>query len=247
MSEFSVPASPQSLGSGQFPAREYQLSDDLARLCLPQEFRDSYRRLAWVNSICVLFLVVGLVGLKPPKVTERPLSEVQEIVPVVFTPPEEPPKPETQVKPDEPQEAQDTSLDTPTVLTVVAPADAKVAFSVPVEGTVAVAKTVQFASPPPAVTQATPQRPTQFNPNAQREGSFPEPRYPGSALRNRCQGTVEIEIMVDAAGGVTSANVRKSSGFPVLDEAALEVVKNRWRFPPGQPRWLVWPCIFQLQ
>jgi protein TonB len=246
MSESPVSASLQQAPGARAPGN-YQLSDDLARLCLPQEFRDSYRVLAWVNSICILFLLIGLVGLKPPRVIERPLSELQDVVPVVFTPPEEQQKPETEQKPDEPQEPQDTPTDSPTVLTVVAPADANVAFSVPVEGTVAVAKSVAFASPPPAITHAAPQRPSQFNPNAQHEGSFPEPRYPGTALRNRYQGTVLVEIMVDGSGAVSSAKVQKSSGFPTLDDAALDVVKNRWRFPPGKPLWLLWPCTFQLQ
>ncbi len=246
MSELPVPAS-SPVSPGVTAPGGYELSDDLARLCLPQEFRDSYRVLAWVNSICLLFLIVGMVGLRPPKVVERPLSEVQDVVPVVFTPPEEPPKPETEQKPDEPQDQPDTPADTPTVLTVVAPSDANVAFSVPVEGTVAVAKSAAFASPPPAITHAAPQRPSNFNPFAQHEGSYPEPRYPGAALRNRYQGTVIVEIMVDEAGSVSSAKVQKSSGFPALDDAAVDVVKNRWRFPPGKPQWLLWPCTFRLQ
>ncbi len=92
MSESSVstqsslmPASP--FGEGE---HEYALSSDLAKLCLPAAFTDSYRKLAWVDSICFLFLVIGLVGLKAPRVVERPLSQPTEAVPVVFTPPEEP-------------------------------------------------------------------------------------------------------------------------------------------------------------
>src|SRR5512141_1389435 len=105
------------------PDRGYQLSDDLAKLCLPQEWRDSYRTLAWVNSICALFLIVGLVGLKAPKVILRPLSKVEDVVPVVFTPPEEAPKPEV-VRTEEPQEQpSDAPVDTPQVVTVAAVAD----------------------------------------------------------------------------------------------------------------------------
>jgi TonB family protein len=58
---------------------------------------------------------------------------------------------------------------------------------------------------------------------------------------------VTIEIRVDGTGNITSAKVEKTSGYGVLDEAALSVVKNRWRFPPGQARWYVWPCQFVLQ
>jgi hypothetical protein len=26
----------------------------------------------------------------------------------------------------------------------------------------------------------------------------------------------------------------------------MDVVKHRWRFPPGQPRLYHWPCIFKF-
>src|SRR5882724_8394551 len=77
-------------------AYDYSLTSDLARLSLPAEYRDQYRTLAWINSICFLFLVIGIVGLKAPRVVVRPISEVTEVVPVVFTPPEDQPKPEPQ-------------------------------------------------------------------------------------------------------------------------------------------------------
>src|SRR5689334_304999 len=95
-------------------SHSYNLTDDLARLCLPQEWTDSCRTLAWVNSICFLFLVVGLVGLKAPKVLHKPLTEIVDTVPVIFTPPEETPKTEPEVKePDE--QPQDTPTEAPQV------------------------------------------------------------------------------------------------------------------------------------
>ncbi len=249
MSESTFQA-PTPLAASSFTpgSREYQLSDDLARLCLPQEFKDSYRNLAWANSICALFLIIGLVGLKPPKVVVRAINEPTEIVPVVFTPPEEPPKPE-EAKPEEPQDQPDNTApqDTPQVVTVVAAADpSAVAFAVPVQGAVAVAPQAHLATPPPPVLQAPP-KPTTFNPSTTGDGgTYPPPSYPVSALRNREEGTAIIEIMVDASGNITSAKVFKSPGYGSLDQAALDVVKSRWRFPPGQPRWLHWPCIFQM-
>lgn len=239
-------------GSAGFAAtaRQYQLSDDLAKLCLPQQWKDSYRTLAWVNSICALFLLVGLVGLKAPKVYVRPLAEVQETVPVVFTPEEPPPPPVTQ--PDTPPEETqpDTPMDTPQVATVVAIANpAAAAFPVPVQGAnIQIATEVHKATAPPLVTQqqAKPSAPTIFTPHAG-EGTFPPPEYPAMAQRNRYQGTVIVEIKVDANGTITSATVYKSSGYSVLDEAALQVVLRRWRFTPGKDRWLHWPCQFKMQ
>ena len=250
MSESSVSAQNALTGvAGVAPhAGSYQLSDDLARLCLPQEFKDSYRTLAWVNSICALFLLIGLVGLKPPKVVVRQISKPEDVVPVIFTPPEEPPKAEPEMaKPDEPPPP-DTPTDVPQVAAVLAAADpTTVAFAVPVQGAVAIAPQAHLASPPPLVTHM-PTGPTRFNPNAGNAdgGSYPPPMYPPIAERNHYEGTVTIEIMVDPVGQITSTKVQKSSGFSVLDEAALEVVKKRWRFPQGQNRWLVWSCVFKF-
>ena len=247
MSESSASASstlsPQSTAASTSP---YHLSDDLARLCLPQEWKDSYRTLAWVNSICFLFLVVGLVGLKAPRVIQKPLTEISEPVPVVFTQPEEPPKTEPEPKQEE-EQPQDAPADTPQVAAVVAAADpTSVAFAVPVQGAVAIAPAAHLATPPPPANQAPP-RAVQFNPTTAGGGSFPDPHYPAIAMRNHYQGTVIVEFVVDEAGRLTSVKVQKSSGFPVLDEEALETVKNRWRFMPGKPGYFYKPFAFQLQ
>jgi periplasmic protein TonB len=227
-------------------SHDYALSSDLARLSLPAEYVDSYRNLAWTNSICFLFLVIGLIGLKAPKVLHKPLVEVTEAAPVIFTPPEDQPKPEPEVQPDEPT-PQDAPIETPQVVTMVAPADAPVAFSVPVQGAVVVAKEARFATPPPPVAHA-PAAPTTFDPRTA-AGSFPDPVYPPLAQAHQYQGTATIEIFVDANGKVTSAKVQKSSGFTILDDAALKTVKERWRFKgTGAPQGpLIWPCIFQLK
>ena len=248
MSDFPSPASSLAHPAPFRPEGGYQLSDDLARLCLPREFKDAYRTLAWVNSVCALFLVIGMVGFRAPKVIERPLSEINEPVPVIFTPPEEQPKQVTeQPKPDEP-EPTDTPAETPQVVTMVAPADAKVAFSVPVQGAVMIAPTARAATPPPAVlTQQEAPKTTRFNPNVTDGGFYPPPQYPGAALRNRYQGTVLVGFAVDEMGKVSGVEIRRTSGFSGLDEAATEVVKNRWRFPPGAKRIYEWPCVFKLQ
>jgi TonB family protein len=251
MSDSSVPVQAPFVGRPAFESggSRYQLSDDLARLCLPQEYRDSYRTLAWVNSICFLFLLIGLVGLKPPPVVVRPLAEVTDVVPVVFTPPEEPPKTEPEIKQEEPDEQpSSTPTEAPQVAAVVAAADSPaVAFAVPVPGAVAIAPMAHLATPPPPVIKSTP-KPQQFNPHAAgTEGSYPDPEYPSMAVRNHYQGTAVLDIMVNAEGEITSVKVHKTSGFTMLDEAAMNVVNKRWRFPAGGERWLQWACTFRLQ
>lgn len=42
-----------------------------------------------------------------------------------------------------------------------------------------------------------------------------------------------VVVWVDAAGNAARAAVRHSSGFPLLDEAALQAVRN-WQFVPAR-------------
>src|SRR5882724_8879854 len=84
------------------PGERYALNSDLARMCLPSEFKDSNRTLAWIDSICFLFLIIGLIGLRPVKILFKPLTEVIESTPVIFTPPEDQPQPEPELAKDEP-------------------------------------------------------------------------------------------------------------------------------------------------
>jgi len=247
MSDSLVPAGSSAMANAPSAgaSHEYALSSDLARLSLPAEYVDSYRNLAWTNSICFLFLVIGLVGLKAPKVMHKPLIEVTESAPVIFTPPEDQPKPEPEVQPDEPA-PQDAPVETPQVVTVAAPADAQVAFAVPVQGAVVVATEVRLATPPPPVTHA-PDGPTKFDPNAKDGGSYPLPDYPTTALAHQYQGVAVLEFRVDEAGHLVSVKVQKSSGYTILDDAALSIIKNRWRFPPGEARWYTRDFVFQLQ
>ena len=62
------------------------------------------------------------------------------------------------------------------------------------------------------------------------------PTYPDLALHARVSGIVLIEAQVDTRGGVTT--VRVISGHPLLEEAAVEAVRQ-WRYQPlllsGEP------------
>lgn len=230
----------------------YALSDDLARLCLPQEYRDSYRRLAWVNSICALFLVIGLIGLNPPPISVRELAPLNEIIPVVIEQPEQAPEPEPKPEDEPPPETKEIITDQPVVATVVAANPATVAFALPVKGPVILAP-AKFAAPP-----AREVRPNQ-NQNATvtrlaRDdedwgGKSEKPEYPSLAQRRGYQGKVLLEIGFDATGAVVSVTVKTSSGYTLLDEAAVQKVKSdlRLRTPPGAPRLYTKEFTFQLR
>jgi protein TonB len=61
------------------------------------------------------------------------------------------------------------------------------------------------------------------------------PKYPYAARRRGIEGKVVIEAVVDRAGTVATAEVAVSSGYRLLDRAALSAVK-RWVFHPARRR-----------
>jgi protein TonB len=61
----------------------------------------------------------------------------------------------------------------------------------------------------------------------------PAPSYPRSALRQRIEGTVLLEVLVDVDGRPLRVDVREGSGDRRLDAAAREQVRAHWRFRPA--------------
>ncbi len=61
----------------------------------------------------------------------------------------------------------------------------------------------------------------------------PPPQYPILARRRGWQGTVQLTVRVLENGHVDNIAIEKSSGYPILDKAALNAV-SRYRFVPGQ-------------
>jgi len=60
-----------------------------------------------------------------------------------------------------------------------------------------------------------------------------EPHYPAAARRRHQEGLVLLTVTVDAQGRVGRAGVKRTSGFPLLDEAALQSVRT-WEFDPAR-------------
>jgi protein TonB len=64
-------------------------------------------------------------------------------------------------------------------------------------------------------------------------GGNPAPVYPAAARRRGQQGQVVVLAEVDANGRASRVEVTRSSGFELLDEAALTSVRE-WRFAPAE-------------
>ena len=63
--------------------------------------------------------------------------------------------------------------------------------------------------------------------------SNPKPDYPEEARQQHQQGVVLVNIVVGADGRASEVTLGRSSGFPLLDQAALQAVR-RWRFDPAR-------------
>ncbi len=61
----------------------------------------------------------------------------------------------------------------------------------------------------------------------------PAPAYPRLSRRMGEQGTVVLRVFINTDGRAEKAEVRTSSGYGRLDEAALDTVQ-RWRYVPGK-------------
>jgi len=80
----------------------------------------------------------------------------------------------------------------------------------------------------------------------------PKPVYPQEARRRGYEGEVLLRVEVLANGRVGRLEVKKSSGYKILDRSALTAVKQ-WKFIPANegngtiPCWVNIPIKFQLQ
>jgi protein TonB len=57
------------------------------------------------------------------------------------------------------------------------------------------------------------------------------PEYPAELKKERVEGSVSVRVVVDKAGAVTSATVRREDR-PEFGRAAVAAVRQ-WRFEPG--------------
>jgi protein TonB len=111
----------------------------------------------------------------------------------------------------------------------VAQPSAAIAFAVPVEGPTRVVPFDQAIYARPSSTAAAVQRLT----FGQGEGRQPSPEYPAQAIQQHQEGTVVVRLVVGESGQVSSAEAIQPCPWPILNEAALQAIRQQWRFPPG--------------
>lgn len=121
----------------------------------------------------------------------------------------------------------------------------------PIQPTVEPQEMIQVVMPAPATTASQPTTPpgdgraptpgANFTTVAGRPSvpakpdylKNPKPKYPPVAERRNQQGTVVLNVTVSASGRATEISVKKSSGFELLDQAAITAVRE-WEFTPAR-------------
>ena len=106
-------------------------------------------------------------------------------------------------------------------------------------------------TPTPAPVVTAPSR-TDVSIPASYSASNQKPIYPNMSKRLGEQGTVVLRVLVKADGNAGEVEVKSSSSYPRLDQAAIDAVKT-WRFNPAKidgkaiDEWYQVPIPFKLQ
>src|SRR5580658_10640168 len=107
----------------------YQLKSDLARVCLPAPGRTVPRRLAWANSISLLFLLIGVLGSQSRLPALKAVPPLEQPVPIIVEP-LPPVAPATTEAKESDQQNDDDKPQTPQIQ-VVTPDTPAINFAVP--------------------------------------------------------------------------------------------------------------------
>lgn len=195
----------------------------------------------------------GLSQLQQDIIPPRPLTVIEVALLAPPPPPQpkvtpkqpEPPKPEPKPK------VQPRAKPEPRQLLQAQPVPERVVEQAPVPAPVAVAPT-----PPAPAAEAPPRAAAEPVAEAPRFNAAylnnPPPAYPLAARRRGIEGRVLVRAEVLADGACNRVELKKTSGFELLDQAALEAVK-KWRFVPARrggqaiTAWVEVPITFRLE
>ncbi|EQB14985.1 energy transducer TonB [Sphingobium lactosutens] len=198
----------------------------------------SGRRVLGFLGTSVIYALVGaalfLLFESPPPIPKPSASLVVTLLPLA-SPPETPPKPKEAPKPVEKQEKEPTPSKVDSIIRPI-----------PLIPTVQTAQLQPVATPAPAPSQPVTAAPktAPAPPAPQAASNAPDTwegrvlarlekfrRYPGSARSARQQGVVYIRFRLGRDGHVLSSALVRSSGYTVLDQAALETLRRAGPMP----------------
>lgn len=207
----------------------------------------------WTGCLAIGLLGFALEYPRPQSQVSQPPPLVAEMIQVQLIdeplPPVAEPAPSPLVPLPPPPLLEAPSLAEPPPLAPVAEPSPDIVFAVPVEGPVRIVPAREAnlaAAVAPVATPAPALPPAQKISYGQGEGRQPAPEYPRQAVREGQEGTVVIRFRVAENGRVLTAEAVSPSPWPLLNEAALRVVRHRWRFGPGSIRLFEVAIRFEL-
>ena len=204
----------------------------------------------------VLLHVLGLVWAAQQLSVSEPVVTPPSVVGVLVAPEPEPappppkpvpppPKPEPKPVPTPKPVAKPTPKPTPKPEPVREVAQEPVQQAAPTPPAPPSAPVQQATPAPEAPAPVTPPRTDAAHLNN------PAPQYPALSRRLGEQGRVMLDVYILPDGSVGEIRLNRSSGFPRLDNAALQAVKT-WKYVPAKrgdkpiPFWYVQPVSFVL-
>lgn len=211
---------------------------------------------AFTTTLWVGCLAIGVIGVvlpyhrnPPPK--PGPLPIEAQVLQVQLTteplPPidQAPPPPNLSTPPPAMKTLPPPSA--PALIPVAAPNPA-IAFELPVVGPTQVVEVKQAAYAAPAekpvvAAPAVPQPQTLVY--GRGEGVQPAPEYPTRAKFEGQEGRVLVLFTVGTDGRPVTAELKAPCPWPLLNEAALKVIRDKWRFRAGPIR--QWEVAIQFQ
>ena len=207
----------------------------------------------WLGSLSIGVAGFVLPYLRPQPPVKAPPPVIAELLNVELTsdplPPANPAPPPPNLLQPPPIAPQQITPPPPQMISVAAPSP-QIAFAVPIAAPARVIPVQQASyrtveTPPVVEAPPAPLAPTPLT-FGQGEGRQPAPDYPRESLRQGQEGTVTVRMTVGGDGRVLAAEASLPSPWPLLDSAALRVVKSRWRFTPGPMRAYEVAIRFQL-
>lgn len=207
----------------------------------------------------LLFVLATIDRNNPPEITPPVVTlQVEMIAPAPATPPAPaapvrvvetftPPPPIKRETPRPKRQAVKAPAPTPKTSEVIAAPAALAAADAPAvnvqESVAARTDTAPAAAPAPVETAQA-----RFDADYLKN---PAPAYPAMSRRLGEEGRVVLRVFVDTEGRAEQIEIKNSSGFPRLDQAAEDAVR-RWKFVPARrgdavvATWVAVPIVFNL-
>lgn len=183
-------------------------------------------------------LAVGIAALKPEEPPPMDVTQLEQIAEVTFEPaPPAPPEPTPEPEEPEPVEPPPIPDEQPEFVEEKPTPPPKPKTDRTPRPVAPIARPVA-AAPTGSISMSSAKASALFG---------PKPEYPYAARRARATGSGVVVMTVNVATGtVTSATMGKSTGNPILDNAAISTFK-RWRFRPNSvPPTVRAPITFTL-